>query len=615
MNSHFRAATKTTIVSVCLTASGLLAHGAVPDDKPAEAKVEPQKIAYAHITIKGSYTEGPQAPDLFGSMSETLSAALARLDKAAGDDKITGVILRIDDPSIGWGKLNELRQAIAGVRKSGKKVYALVDSPGTKDYLVASACDEIVMPESGTLMMLGLRAEVSFYKNLLDMLDVKGEMLRVGEYKSAAEPFNRTEMSEPFRREMEAVLDDYYDQIKQMVGDGRGLKPDAVEAAIDAGPHTAKTAKARGLIDRVAYADEVRASLEKQHEGAEFSIVKDYGKKKLDTDFSGFSGLMKMMNLLMGVEPKRRKDDKPKLAVIYATGAIMTGKSQSSPFIGNLLGSDTLVKTIDDVAKDETVKAIVLRVDSPGGSALASDLIWRSLENAQAAGKPVVVSMGDVAASGGYYISMGADKIYAEPGTLTGSIGVVGGKLAFDGLFRKVGVTTSVISRGKNSGLLSTLHGFSESEKKAMQKLLDDVYEQFTKKAAEGRGMEYADLEKKARGRVYTGATAKKIGLVDELGTLEDAIAAAKKLAKIDPETELERQNLPKPTSPFEALFGPLEVSVNNQAAGARHAGALIGAVEQVSLQAAEHLRNVGLISLFAKEPRLTLMPFRITIE
>src|SRR5580704_717899 len=439
----------------CLSA--LLVAGATCPAATAEKDPKPKKAQALHfgeIEVKGSYPEGAGASGLFGATTETLADLIGRLDKASADEKIDGVVLKINGATLGWAKVNELRQAISRLRAKGKQTIAYFDSAETHDYLLACACNEIVMPESGELAMLGLRAEVMFYKNLLDWLHVKAEMLRVGEYKSAAEPYNRTEMSKEFRAEMEAILDDYVRQIVDSVSESRKMTGKQVLSLIDNGPYSSKQAYANGLIDRVGYEDElegfIKAAVNNDKRSVE--IVKNYGKKKSDNDFSGFAGMMKMMNLLMGGESQKRVGSKPKVAVVHAVGMIMTGKSTPSFFGGESLGSETFIKAVKQAAEEKSVKAIVVRVDSPGGSALASDLMWRAL---QKAGKPVVVSMGDVAASGGYYISMGANRIFAEPGTLTGSIGVVGGKVAIGGLLDKIGITTSVISRGKNAGIMS----------------------------------------------------------------------------------------------------------------------------------------------------------------
>lgn len=579
------------------------------EEKKTEEKSKSAAAAWGHIEIKGAYPEATALPGLFGELSESLSDCLARFDKAATDDTLQGLILRIESPQIGWAKLNEIRNAIAKVRKAGKKVYAYVDDASTMDYLIAVACDEVVMPEPGVLMFLGLRAEVSFYKNLFDKLDLKAEMLRVGEYKSAAEPYSRTEMSKEFREEMEAVLDSYFSQMKQIVAEARKLTVDKVAEAIDAGPFTSAKAKELGLIDRLAYPDELE-NLVKGGPDSKVKITKKYGKKKLDTDFSGFTGMVKMMDLLMGIEQPKRKSTAAKLAVINAVGPIMTGASSSDPFTGEgTIGSETLSKAIRQANEDATVKAIVMRVDSPGGSALASDLIWRELELVQ---KPFVISMGDVAASGGYYIAMNADKIFAEPGTITGSIGVVGGKLATQGLFDKIGINTSIITRGKNAGVMSITTPFSETERAAMQQMMNDIYKQFTTKAATGRKMEYEKLEKLARGRIYTGLQARELGLIDEVGTLGDAIAEAKKLAGLKPDEKLEKLELPKPTSPFESLFGPLDTSARLQAAQTQ---GLYKALGEISPELQQHLSALGAFTRLAKEPRLTVMPFQIKVK
>lgn len=578
----------------------------VPATLAAEEESKPTRENWGHIIIKGAYPEGPQMPGLFGDVTESLSKAMTRLDKAAEDKSLTGVILHLKGTSVGWAKLNELRTAIMKVRKNNKKVYAWIESGMTKDYLIASACDKIVMPESATLILLGLRAEVSFYKNLFDMLDVKPDILRVGEYKSAAEPYTRTEMSEPFREEMGAILDDYFRQIIEMISKSRGLSAQQVESAINGGPYMAVDAKKLGLIDDTAYEDQLPKLITGANSKTEVRIIKRYAKKRLDNDFSGIAGLIKLMDLFAGIDSTQRVGSGPRIAVIYATGAIMSGSSsQGSLFGANVLGSDTFIKAVHKAAKDEKVKAIVLRVDSPGGSALASDLMWRALEKS---GKPVVVSMGDVAASGGYYISMGADRIFAEPGTLTGSIGVVGGKLAIEGLFKKIGITTSVISRGNNSGTFSPMTGFSESERVAVTNLLKSVYKQFTEKAAEGRKMDYAALEKLARGRVYTGSMALKIGLVDQLGTLEEAIEYARELGKIPKDQKFEKLILPRPTSPFEQLFGTAD-------AQSRQTQDLSKMLNLLSPELSEQLKKLDLVNLLSREKTLTLMPFEVRVK
>jgi protease-4 len=426
------------------------------------------------------------------------------------------------------------------------------------EYLVASSCEVVAMPESGTLMMVGLRAGVTFFKDTLDLVKIKAEVLKVGDYKSAVEPFTRTDLSPANREQIESMLDDHFDNdlVKLLIESRPARKWSAgeVKKLLDEGPFTAKKAAALGLIDRLDYTDALEAFIEKEVKGEKFQIVRNYGKeKKDDLDMSSPLAILKLLS-----PPKPKESKNPKIAVIYAVGAIETGKGGLSPLSGGeSVGSTTMVEAIRQAEKDATVQAIVLRVDSPGGSALASDLIWNELVRCK---KPVVASMGDVAASGGYYISMGCRKIYAEPGTLTGSIGVFGLKLITGGLTEWAGMKTVTIQRGQNAGIMTTNRPYTDSERKAMTAVIEDIYDQFTTKAVQGRQkagvkMDREQLLKLAGGRVWTGRQAKERGLVDELGTLDDAIAAAKTMAGIDPTKEMEILQLPKPTSILDKLM------------------------------------------------------------
>ncbi|MBM81258.1 MAG: signal peptide peptidase SppA [Planctomycetaceae bacterium] len=592
------------VATLLLAPSGLLAENNAPSQTAKTQSTD--SVTWAEIVISGSYPEAEQGISLFGATPDSLHQTLTRIERAAKDAKISGVVIRINSAGIGWGKVNEFRHAINKIKKAGKHTIAMVDAASTKSYVIATACDEIIMPESGTLMVLGLRSEVSFYKGLLDLLNVKADILRVGEYKSAAEPYTRTEMSPQFREEMEAILDDYFEQLVATIADTRKLDKEKVTAAIDNGPYTAKAAKELGLIDHVAYEDELGPIIRGKNKTLQVKLLRSYGKKKSGVDLTGPFGMINLLNMIMGSPSGTRRTSTPKIAVIYATGMIMPGKSTSSIFGASVMGSDTIIKAIKTAKDDDSVKAILLRVDSPGGSALASDLMWRALEKC---GKPVIVSMGDTAASGGYYISMGADRIFAEPGTLTGSIGVVGGKMGIRGLFKKVGITTSVVQRGKNAGIESIVDGFSDNERKAMTKLLYDIYDQFTQKAAAGRKMKHEDLEKLARGRVYTGSMALKIGLVDELGTMEDAFVHAVKVAGLKPEDKVERLVLPKPVSPFEQLFGM------NPSGASMQSRMLSETIKDLPPELAAPLKSLSLFEVLIREPRLTVLPYQLNVR
>ncbi|QEL20344.1 signal peptide peptidase SppA [Limnoglobus roseus] len=551
-------------------AGGFAGTTILADDNPfkkggtakAEAKEDKKDVdtaRVAHIKLSGDLGESPlPAENLFGPPEENFKMKLDRIRKAAKDEKISGLFLQLDDLTVGYGKLNELRRAIADFKATGKKVFAYSEEYGQKAYLLATDCDLIASPEGGGVILVGLRAEVTFYKNTLELLKLKADVLKVGDYKAAVEPFLADKMSDANREQITSMMDDnFQSELVAPVVKGRKLSAEKVKEIIDNGPYTAAKAKSVGLIDQIIYEDEFPDAMAKVLGTKTAKIERNYGKPKAQKlDFSNPFALLEMMG---GSKTEKESKD-PKIAVIYAVGAIQSGKSgNSNPLFGgsDAVGSETIVAAIRQAEKDDTVKAIVLRVDSPGGSALASDVMWREIIRCK---KPVVASMGDVAASGGYYISMGCKKIYAEPGTVTGSIGVFGMKLVIGELEAWGGMKTEVITRGKNTGVLSSTFPWSDSERKALTETVEAVYEQFTRKASEGRtkagvDMPVEKLKKLAGGRVWTGRQAKENGLVDELGTLDDAIAGAKTLAGIDPKKDMELLTLPKAQSFIEKLM------------------------------------------------------------
>jgi protease IV len=591
----------------CVAGLALSLLGAVGLSARAEG---PAVVRLAHIKLSGSLDETPVSSEpLFGS-TENFKSKLDRIKKARNDKSIQGLFLQLDGIGAGWGKVDELRAAIADFQKSGKKAYAYLEAGETKDYLVAIACDKVCLPESGWLMLTGLRGEVTFYKGLFDKLGVKADMLQMGAYKGAAEPYTLTKMSPEFRKQLEGVLKDFFDKslVAAIAGAraSRKLTADKVRELIDEGPYTARQARAVGLVDEVAYAQDFQESVKTQLKAGQVKVVRNYGKEKpKDIDFSNPFAILK----LLGGPSKTKKSTKDKIAVIYATGPIVTGKGGPTLLGGESVGSSTMVQAIRQAEQDKTVKAIVLRVDSPGGSALASDLIWKELRRSK---KPVVASMSDVAASGGYYISMAARKIYAEPGTLTGSIGVVGGKIVLGGLEKKVGLTTDVIRLGKNASILSSTTPFSPTERKAMTRLMEDVYDQFLTKAIDGRaraGKKFtrADFTRYAEGRIWTGRQAKAIGLVDELGTLTDAINDAKGLAKMSKTAEPELLILPKPRNILDTLLeGKAEASLLS--------GSVLSLLKKVP-EMSGHLRAVGGLLQLRGEPVWLILPQRVVVR
>ncbi len=573
-----------------LVISALLSPSlAVGDEENATTVVQ--------MRLRGSYPEGPTMGGLFGDIQPSLGSLIRRIDQAAEDEKVQAVWLKVNGLSLGRGKVHELREAIKRFRESGKPIHAELATARSASYLIASACNRIVMAPSGSLMIPGVRAEVMFYKGLLDKLGIQADMLKMGKYKGAAEPFTQTTMSEPLRESLEAMVDDTYQTLIAQIAADRKMTPEQVTALVDRGLFTAEAAKQAGLVDQIAYADEFQEALPGMLGVEEIEIVTDYKKRKVNTDFSGITGMIKMMELMMGGRPSRSGSKQKKIAVVYAVGPIIEGKSMSDIFGGSAIGSTSMVKTLRKAAEDPSVLAIVLRIDSPGGSATGSDLIWRETVRIE---KPVIASMGDVAGSGGYYIAMGADKIFAEPGTLTGSIGVVGGKLVLGGLMGKLGITTEVISRGKNSGALSSNEPFTPEQREAFTTLLEDIYRQFVAKAAQGRKVSYEQLDQLAQGRVYTGRMAQANGLIDELGTLRDAIAAAKQAAGVPEGEKVELQILPRPKTIFEQLLGGPSAAAQ---------------LQSIEPELIESLRMARLFRRLFTEPTLLWMPYQIRLQ
>ena len=349
----------------------------------------------------------------FGGPDQSLTGLIMQFKKAKVDSRIKVILLDIDMSGVGWGKAEEIRDAITDFRSSGKQVYAFIEFGLNKEYYIATACDKIIVPPPGELFINGLAADVMFFRGSLDKLGIYPDIYQIGKYKSAGDMFTQKQMTDAHREYINSMLDDLYNRYVNTIAQARKKTPDEVRALIDNAPYNATQAKAAGLIDDAMYHDELDSQLKKQlgyKDTDTFALVRGVDYRDVSPESLGLN-------------------EGERIAVIYASGDIGSGSSQNSPSGDQSIGSDTVSKALNDAAADKTIKAIVLRVDSPGGSGLASDIIWHAVEAANQK-KPVVVSMSDVAASGGYYISASASKIIAQPSTITGSIGVVAGKPA-----------------------------------------------------------------------------------------------------------------------------------------------------------------------------------------
>jgi protease-4 len=478
--------------------------------------------SYLVLNLASGIPEEPPAElaPFFGAQPPPLRTLVASVDRAATDARVKALVLRVSFLSdAGWGKVQELRDAIGRFRKSGKPAYAHLEFTGNKEYYLATACDKVYVVPTALLDVTGLATEVTFFRGTLDKLGVQAQFEGVGKYKNAPNQFTERGLTEPHREQMEELLDSFYSQYLSAIAEARGKTLEETEDALDGGPYDGPGALEAGLVDELVYEDQ----LEERLDDADQVTPARYVKASRGFGFDG----------------------RPKLALVYVVGEILPGQSQDSPFGGTFAGSDTVADALRDAREDGDVKAVILRVDSPGGSGTASDVIWREVELTKKV-KPVVVSMGDVAASGGYYVAMGSDAIVAQPATITGSIGVFGGKFSMGGLYEKIGLTKEVLKRGRHADLFDEYRPWTEAERAHVHEMMARFYTRFVAKAAEGRKKSYEDIDAVAQGRVWTGAAALEQGLVDKLGGMDVALALAKERARIPAGQDVELVVLPE---------------------------------------------------------------------
>jgi protease-4 len=529
--------------------AGGLAVGAEP--RPA-APGGAQTTRYAYFEVDGSIRETLPPVYLFGTKEKTLHDILGDIAQARADSGIRGLIVRVGEVDAGWAKVQDIRDALMRCRLDGKEVVSVLEGGSNMSYYLATAGSRIVLLPSSQLMLVGLRAEAIFAKGLLDKIGVKGDFVEVGKYKGAAEPLTRTTPSPAFRESLEATLDDYYEQLLDGISEGRGIPATRADALVKGGPYTAQQARDARLVDDVMFYDQLLDDLKRAHDG---KIEVQPGGAARPTQAQKASSVNLFQLLMGGLQGKRATAAGPTIVVLYAVGPIMTGEPEGFGVGEEVVGSGAFIKLIRRVADDENVKAIVLRVDSPGGSAQASDEIWRQLRLADAK-KPVIASLSDVAASGGYYIAAGCRAIYSEPGSLTGSIGVFGGKVVLSGLFEKIGLNVIGIDRGGRADIDSLFREYSPDERRKVEDLIQDTYRLFLARVAETRTkMEIEEIDKVAQGRIWTGNQAHKNGLVESLGGLGQAIEAAKKAAGMPAGQPVEIMYLPQPRNLLEYIL------------------------------------------------------------
>ncbi len=438
----------------------------------------------------------------------TMSEVLFSLYRAAEDDRITGLMMDMRGAAVDWAKIEELRSAVARFGEAGKPVVAYLDGAGTRDYALACAADRVIMSPEANLMVLGISAELAFMRDTLEKLGMEADFVHVGAYKSAPERMTRSSASDANREMINSIVDDRFEVLLDMLAGSRSTSRAQVAGWVDQGMFDAGGALAAGLVDTVMYFDEV---FEERFPDDETTYLVDYSLDR----------------------PKPTTSEH-EVAVVYVTGVIMPGTSRNDPWQGKLAGSETVVEQLHSVGEDEDIGVVILRVDSPGGSALASDLIWNEIQRVREH-KPVIVSMSGLAASGGYYVSCPADSIFADPGTLTGSIGVYAGKMDRSSMYRKIGVNREFITRGKNALLFTDEGGFTPGQRELFQAQMDAFYERFLGKVSDGRGLTRDAAHAVAQGRVWTGRQGLEHGLVDGLGGLHRSLDSAKWMLGLDP--------------------------------------------------------------------------------
>src|SRR5262245_10224092 len=500
---------------------------------------EPQVAANSTLVLRISGDMNEMEPGgVLGQFIEappTVRSIVDMLRKAKTDRRIVSLVIKPTGAGALWGKLQEVREAVSDFRRSGKPVIAYMEQGGEQEFYLATACDKVFLMPTATLDLTGVASYELFLRGALDKIDAYPDAFHIGDYKTASNTMTEHTFTKAHREMAESLNTDLYQQLVRGIADGRRKSEAEVKSLIDHGPFLPEDALKAGLIDDLAYEDELDDKVKLASGKVHYVDMNDYRQVSASS-----------LGLNRG----------PRIAVIYATGIIASGRSTYDSPSGAVIGSETLIEYLRKARADSSIKAIVLRVDSPGGSAIASDVIWREamLTRNQ---KPLIASMSDVAASGGYYIAMPANAIVAEPATLTGSIGVVITKFVIDGTLKKLGLNMEGVEQGKYAHMYSPVRPFSPEERARVAENMQATYDTFVEKAAQGRNTTPEKIDAIAQGRVWTGRQAKQIGLVDELGGLERAVALAKQRAKIPQDSEVELVVYPPKKSFYDIVRDP----------------------------------------------------------
>jgi len=492
------------------------------------------------LQLSGDIPERSPVEVPFGALAERPAATVAgvwmTLRKAAVDTRIKAIVLEPASLSVGWGKLEEFRADLERFKRSGKPLFAFLKTPGAREYYLASAADRIYLGPTDWLNLKGMRVELMYFKNTLDKIGVDVQVEHDGKYKDFGDMFTRTSMSPETREVMTGIVDDLYGNLVDRIAHARQKTPDAVRALIDQGPFLANDALHDGLVDQLRYEDQMFADLQQKVNSGELHKVQAGRYQKVSADSLGLEG-------------------RHRIAMVVGDGSITRGSAEDDGASEDGIRAAGFNKLLRRMAGDTSVDGVVVRIDSPGGDAVASDEIWREM-NLLSKKKPVVISMSDTAASGGYYMAMTGDPVVAYPGTLTGSIGVVFGKPDLHGLYDKLGITKDMIARGRFAAIDSDYRDLSPAELAKLKEGIDANYHDFVAKVAQARRRPFDQVEALAQGRVWLGAQAHARGLVDELGGLDRALELVKQKARIPAGENVTIVMYPARRSILDVLFG-----------------------------------------------------------
>lgn len=580
---------------------------AVASEQDAGEATSPAVVAW--MSIDGPITEGPSpfawVPE--EDLGLTMRRVVRQIESVAEGDQYQGLVIHLDQAPLGLSQVHQLHGSIAKVRQAGKKVIVFAEAYDLPGYLLACAADQIVLQRKGMVMLQGLGVEEMYLAGLLEKVGMKADLIQVGEFKGANEQLTRKDPSEPWSRNIDALLDSIYDQVVELIVKGRGLPRWQVEAIFaDCWTMTEQDLIERKVIDKVAGRDLTEVTAVAFGDDFQWRDMLDSKPKtQIDSPFA-------LLTLLF--KDTKPRPSKPTIALIHATGAIHSGESSSGGLFGgeSTIGSRTMIETLRKVRNDAMVKGVVIRIDSPGGSALASEMIWQAVREV-AAEKPVYVSVGSMAASGGYYIACAGDQIYVEPASIVGSIGVVGGKISMGGLYEWLGVTIHRRVRGPMGDIFNSVEPFTPNQREVIRVSMQHIYEQFTDRVRAGRGKRIENVDDVARGRLFTGDRAIHNGLADKLADGPTAVRDLAAHLELK-EGQYDVTDLPSPrtlSEVLEEMFGGAQAKMT--LAGLREVELIKATLGEARWQAIEPVLT-GLM-LLQREPVLTLTPAAIIVR